>query len=147
VNLGLNTSTVVAEVGVSSSGPYLVTATATGYKGSSAGYLTCRVVFESSSGAVYSPTPWGYGNTPFTYDTIAVTGTVFGTFRGYIQERCSANVAGPSSAPTEVLTGTLTAQLMDTVNGPNHSGARKPVNSIVVPSKPTKGVKDYHTGG
>jgi hypothetical protein len=141
-----STSTVVAAVGVSSSGNYLVAATATGLKDASDGYLVCRVTDVSSSGGVFAATPYGYNNAGFTFGTMAEDGAMFASFRNAIEEQCKTNVPG---AGVSVLDATLTANLVNTVSGSArvNPGSRKPINSYVGPSaKPTRG-KDDRVGG
>jgi Collagen triple helix repeat (20 copies) len=135
-------ATVVAAVGVSSSGEYVVAGTATGIKNASDGYLICRVVDVSSNGAVFAATPWGYNNTAFTYGTMAENGGMFASFRNIIEEQCETNVA---SAGVSVITATLTATLADDIDGTTRAkpGSRKPINSYLGPAaRPRRGKSD-----
>jgi hypothetical protein len=91
-----------------------VQATATGQKFSSGGFLVCRIVNESlRTGSLFSPTPYAYNNTGFTYGTMAENGAMFASASDPIQERCLTNVSSGAS----VITATITDELVNSLNG------------------------------
>jgi len=139
------TSTVVAAAVATSSGDWVVNATATGLKAASDGYLACRLIAVSRGGSVYGATPWTYENVAYDFNTIAVTGAEFASSGTAIQERCLTNVAGTASSPTRVLTAGITATLVaTTANGPLERANRVPAHTFVkVHDRPTRGASDH----
>jgi hypothetical protein len=136
----------VASTTPTSSGTYIVNATATGLKSASGGYLACRVLDASSSrGGLFSATPWAYNNTDFTYGTMAVGGEMNVTARAgsTIEERCQTNVIS-GGGTAAVLDATLDGTLVNRVNGAVRAGGtRRPVQTFVKPvGPPTRGAKD-----
>jgi len=127
----------VASIAPPQGGLFLVNGTATGQKFSSGGFLACRLVNESlRTGSLFSPTPYGYNNTGFTYGTAAAGGAMFASASDPIQLRCITNAVSGAS----VITATINDTLVTSLNGakavkPAH---RTPANKFVLP-KPVKG--------
>jgi hypothetical protein len=134
------TSTVVASIAPAVAGRFIVDGTATGQKFSSGGFLACRLINESlRTASLFSPTPYGYNNTGFTYGTMAETGTMTASASDPIQERCITNVTSGAS----VITAGMTDILVNSLNGAAVKPAmehRRPANKFVVP-------KAVHGGG
>jgi hypothetical protein len=134
VTLPKSVSTVVASIAPTTSGTYLVDATAAGDK-PAGGYLVCRAIGHSAFfGSLFSPTPYGFNNTASTIGTMAETGAMFGGIFEAIQERCSTDNAGGATVIDAAITGTL----VNTLNGaaaPNHLAKkdRRPANKFVIP--------------
>jgi hypothetical protein len=131
-------STVVASIAPPQGGLFLVNATATGQKFSSGGFLACRLVNESlRTGSLFSPTPYGYNNTGFTYGTAAENGAMFASASDPIQERCITNAISGAS----VITATINDTLVTSLNGAkNHKPAHRPLaNKFTHLAKPVRG--------
>ena len=134
----LSGSTVVASIAPPVGGAFLVNATATGQKFSSGGFLACRLVNESlRTGSLFSPTPYGYNNTGFTYGTAAENGAMFASASDPIQERCVTNAFSGAS----VITATINDTLVTSLNGAkNHKPAHRPLaNKFTHLAKPVRG--------
>jgi hypothetical protein len=131
-------STVVASIAPPAGGEFLVNGTVTGQKFSSGGFLACRLVNESlRTGSVFSPTPFGYNNTGFTYGTAAVGGAMFASASDPIQLRCLTNVGSGASVITATINDTLVTSLNGTrVHRPAH---RTPANKFTKLPKPVHG--------
>ena len=137
IGIAANTSTIVASIAPPQGGLFLVNGTATGQKFSSGGFLACRLVNESlRTGSLFSPTPYGYNNTGFTYGTAAVGGAMFASASDPIQLRCTTNAVSGAS----VITATINDTLVTSLNGAKaHKPAhRTPANKFVLP-KPVRG--------
>ena len=131
-------STVVASIAPPVGGAFLVNATATGQKFSSGGFLACRLVNESlRTGSLFSPTPYGYNNTGFTYGTAAENGAMFASASDPIQERCITNAVSGAS----VITATINDTLVTSLSGaPAHKPAHRPLaNKFTHLAKPVRG--------
>ena len=138
IGIAANTSTIVASIAPPQGGLFLVNGTATGQKFSSGGFLACRLVNESlRTGSLFSPTPYGYNNTGFTYGTAAENGAMFASASDPIQERCLTNAASGAS----VITATINDTLVTSLNGAKtHKPAQRPLaNRFTQLPKPVKG--------
>ena len=129
----LSGSTVVASIAPPQGGLFLVNGTATGQKFSSGGFLACRLVNESlRTGSLFSPTPYGYNNTGFTYGTAAENGAMFASASDPIQERCITNAVSGAS----VITATINDTLVTSLSGaPAHKPAHRPLANKFSASK------------
>jgi hypothetical protein len=131
-------SAVVASIAPPQGGLFLVNGTATGQKFSSGGFLACRLVNDSlRTGSLFSPTPYGYNNTGFTYGTAAENGAMFASASDPIQERCVTNAFSGAS----VITATINDTLVTSLNGAkNHKPAHRPLaNRFTHLAKPVRG--------
>jgi Collagen triple helix repeat (20 copies) len=133
-------STVVASI-VPAGLRVIANGYAAGFKYSSGGYLVCRLIDESlRTGSTFSPTPWAYQNTGYTYGTLAETGAFYapGGASSPIQERCLTNVGGGATVADAAITDVQVATYSAAANGKPSATHRTPANSFV-PQKAVPG--------
>ena len=138
IGFGSEVSTIVASIAPAVGGAFIVNGTATGQKFSSGGFLACRLVNESlRTGSLFSPTPYGYNNTGFTYGTMATGGDMFASASDPIQLRCLTNASSGAS----VITATINDTLVTSLNGARtHKPAHRPLaNRFTHLPKPVHG--------
>ena len=138
IGIPTNSSTIVASIAPPQGGAFIVNGTATGQKFSSGGFLACRLVNESlRTGSLFSPTPYGYNNTGFTYGTAATGGAMFASASDPIQLRCLTNASSGAS----VINATINDTLVTSLSGaPAHKPAHRPLaNKFTHLAKPVRG--------
>jgi hypothetical protein len=130
---------VVASIAPPTGGAFIVNATATGQKFSSGGFLACRIVNESlRTSSLFSPTPFGYNNTGFTYGTTAEGGAMTASASDPIQERCITNATSGASVITATITDVRVNSLNAAAADPSHRRIAHQFNRHTLP-KPVRG--------